>query len=410
MKSKAKKALAAALTTATCLSTLAGSALAAPSTFQDVSSSDWYAEAVQYATENNLFNGTSTTTFSPNGSMTRAMFVTVLGRFSGDTISSTSSRFTDVPSSTWYTSYVNWAAEKGYVNGTSATTFDPEKSITREEIAVVLKNYFSQTGAEIKDDTNVLSSFRDSGDISSWAVDAVDYVRKTGLLSGDEKGNFAPQANLTRAEAATVFMRVGNKVHPEKPTPTPAPNPEYPNAPAGFTFSPSLWDDHEKVLYTDGNYYTAEYVALLKENAVSGMRCNGNAIVPSGEYEWPLEVNFSLNQITDDGRRPPITHIKISVYLKHWDVENGYQWIPMGENVFDESTNLKDGAGKFSFTVPYQVLYDDPYYYLQFVIDDCYDSANNWIYKNNGRFDMKDIFYDAASMLRHEKVFTTTLV
>lgn len=412
MKNKAKRMLAAALATATCLSTLVCPAFA-ESTFKDVSSSDWYAEAVRYAAENNLFTGTSATAFSPNGSMTRAMFVTVLGRFSGDTIaSSNGSSFSDVAAGTWYTDSVNWAAKNGYVNGTSATTFEPEAPITREQIAVILNNYFAKTGTTIQEDSNAVTSFQDADSISAWAVDAVDFVRKTGIISGNEKGNFTPQANLTRAEAATVFMRLGNKVdsfHPQEPVdPEPPVTPAYPNVPDGFEFSASMWDDHEKVLYTDGNYYTAEYAALLKENAISGKRCDGNATIPSGEYEWPFEVSFCihhLDQLTND---PPVTHIKISVYLNHWDAENGFQWIPITENVFDESTNLKDGAGKFTFSVPYSVLSDNPDANLRFVIDDCYDSANNWIYSHNGKFDLRRIQYDIG-MIRHNKVLNYTI-
>ena len=105
-------------------------AQAAGNRFTDVPNNAWYKSAVTYATENNLFSGNGDGTFDPNGSMTRGMFVTVLSKVAGANVSSApDAGFQDVPNA-WYTDFVNWAYNKGYVAGTSATTFEPNTAIT----------------------------------------------------------------------------------------------------------------------------------------------------------------------------------------------------------------------------------------------------------------------------------------
>jgi hypothetical protein len=185
--------------------------------FTDVVDGAWYTSAINYAVDNSLFNGTTSTTFEPNGKMTRGMFVTVLGRFEGADVSSAkTANFSDVKSSDYFAQSVNWAYANGYVSGMGNNTFEPNTAITREQIAVILTNYFTKKNVTIDEDTTAPTSFKDNAKISSWAKESVEYVRKTGLMTGDENGNFAPQQELTRAEAATVFMRVAEKVKGEK--------------------------------------------------------------------------------------------------------------------------------------------------------------------------------------------------
>ena len=108
--------------------------------FQDVGQNDWFADAVKYVSENKLINGTSATAFSPNENMSRAMLATVLYRMSGETAEADSS-FGDVSSSAYYAAAVNWASSKGIVNGTGADAFSPDASITREQLAAMLYRY-----------------------------------------------------------------------------------------------------------------------------------------------------------------------------------------------------------------------------------------------------------------------------
>lgn len=108
--------------------------------FQDVGQNDWFASAVRYVTGKSLMNGESTTAFAPNENMSRAMLATVLYRMSGETAEADSS-FRDVSSSAYYAAAVNWASSEGIVNGTGADAFSPNASITREQLAAMLYRY-----------------------------------------------------------------------------------------------------------------------------------------------------------------------------------------------------------------------------------------------------------------------------
>ena len=109
--------------------------------FTDVREADWFYDDVVYAYENGLFSGTSDTTFSPNASMTRAMLVTVLYRLEGQPTVSGRSGFSDVKLNSYYEDAVTWAADNGIVNGTGATTFSPNANVTREQMAAILYRY-----------------------------------------------------------------------------------------------------------------------------------------------------------------------------------------------------------------------------------------------------------------------------
>ena len=108
--------------------------------FGDVPQNSWFADAVKYVSENKLMNGESTTAFAPNENMSRAMLATVLYRMSGETAEADSG-FRDVSSSAYYAAAVNWASSEGIVNGTGADAFSPNASITREQLAAMLYRY-----------------------------------------------------------------------------------------------------------------------------------------------------------------------------------------------------------------------------------------------------------------------------
>ena len=167
----------------------------------------WAKEHILFAVSRGLFSGTSKTTFSPNTTLTRGMFVTALGRLAGINPADYQNRkFTDVKTDAYYAPYVNWAASKGIVNGTGATAFAPDNKITREQMAVIMKNYADKMGYSIPK-TLAAVTFADNAQISSWAKDAVKAMQQAGVLSGKENNRFDPQGNATRAEAATVLHR-----------------------------------------------------------------------------------------------------------------------------------------------------------------------------------------------------------
>lgn len=173
--------------------------------FKDVKTDDWYYEAVQYVNSKGLFNGTGTNEFSPGDSMTRGMFVTVLGKVNKlDTSAYGSSKFKDVPANAYYAPYVTWAAEVGVVNGTSATTFSPDNSITREDMAVMLYRYARAYGYDTSYEEAKLLDFPDCNKISSYAQVPMAWAVTHGVLAGSD-GYLNPKGYATRAETAQIF-------------------------------------------------------------------------------------------------------------------------------------------------------------------------------------------------------------
>ena len=192
----------------------AGTTAAKPENpFADVKSGSWYEAAVLYARANGFFDGTSATTFEPEGSMTRAMFVTVLGRMAGvkaaDYAGATD--FSDVAEGTWYAPFVKWAARYGITTGTGNGKFLPDGKITREEMAVFFVRYFETFDAMPKADTTVTTKPADLDEVSSWAQDAVLKLWALGLLNGDGV-NFAPKDKATRAQTAALCQRTDKAV------------------------------------------------------------------------------------------------------------------------------------------------------------------------------------------------------
>ncbi|MCD8358625.1 MAG: S-layer homology domain-containing protein [Oscillospiraceae bacterium] len=191
--------------------------------FTDVSPDDWYYDAVSEVAAAGYFNGTSATTFDPQLTMTRAMFVTVLARFDGATVdNSADTTFTDVPTGQYYTGAVAWAAENGLVQGYGGNAFGTSNPITRQDMAVLMTRYIayyeaknsiaattSATGTETTHDVvDDPTDFADAASIAAYATEAVVECANYGLLIGDENGNFRPTASATRAEAAAVISRL----------------------------------------------------------------------------------------------------------------------------------------------------------------------------------------------------------
>ncbi|MBQ6947798.1 MAG: S-layer homology domain-containing protein [Clostridia bacterium] len=138
------------------------------------------------------------------------MFVTVLGRLDGvdPATLSGATRFTDVKKKQYYAPYVGWANEKGIVAGLSDTTFGPEANITREQICAMMVRYCAYADITLQK-MNAPITFKDAGDISSYAGSAVAACQQGGLVNGEKVTggyNFRPQGNATRAEVATIMM------------------------------------------------------------------------------------------------------------------------------------------------------------------------------------------------------------
>ena len=173
--------------------------------FTDVREADWFYDDVVYAYENGLFSGTSDTTFSPNTSMTRAMLVTVLYRLEGQPTVSGRSGFSDVKLNSYYEDAVTWAADNGIVNGTGATTFSPNTNVTREQMAAILYRYaqYKQYGTTA---SAGLNGFSDAAKVSTYAKAPLSWAVAEKLVNGSE-GRLLPTGNATRAQVAAILHR-----------------------------------------------------------------------------------------------------------------------------------------------------------------------------------------------------------
>lgn len=179
------------------------------SRYADVPPEEWYGAAIDYADVRSLMNGTGERVFSPSSTLTRAMFVTILGRMAGvPERDYPGVSFSDVEAGSWYAPYVEWGAKQGIVNGMGEGLFAPDSPVTREQMAALITRYADSAGYELPSGVSAVAAFHDAGSISGWAFESVERMRQTGLLSGDPQGNFNPLNGATRAEAATVFMRL----------------------------------------------------------------------------------------------------------------------------------------------------------------------------------------------------------
>ena len=179
--------------------------------FEDVPENAWFRDAVSYVYRNEFMNGTSSTTFDPAGSMTRGMLVTVLYRIDGSMPVSDEERacFEDIGGA-YYTDAVAWAYSNGIVNGVSATKFDPNRIVTRQEAVTIFYRYCVDYNLLGMESCMELNGFEDCEQIAGFAVDAFTWAVATGLVEGSESADgcyLNPVANLNRAQAAILLQR-----------------------------------------------------------------------------------------------------------------------------------------------------------------------------------------------------------
>ena len=161
--------------------------------FTDVKSGDWFYDAVAYVYANGLMDGTSATTFEPNGTMTRAMVWAILARVDGETVTGAA----------WATDARAWAMAEGVSDGT-----DPNGLVTREQFATMLYRYAVAKGYDVSigESTNILS-YADFASISEYAIPAMQWACGSGIVTGVTDSTLAPQGTATRAQCAAMLMR-----------------------------------------------------------------------------------------------------------------------------------------------------------------------------------------------------------
>ena len=378
MKSKLKRGAALLLATATCLTTMVGSALAASPTFKDVPETHWAYTLVERAAADGIVNGVSPGVFSPATQVTSAQFFAMVERVCMPYAA------TGNPDAPWYEPYWDMASSTTYklIANTAITKENFNKGISRYDMAQALYNYnnISEVGSsgfgglygitpaspsQIKDYNSIPEKYRTA---VLWAYGA-------GALKGDEKGNFNGSNVMNRAEAATVMVRMEDIIKACDKAEADA------NMKAVLEHSKtSLYDTHQKVTYSDGRSYTKEYVDLLKKNAESGQRSAGNKTFPDGTYEVPATIRFR-----DETQNRKLSHIKFTIYVlePYKDFGIPQEWIPACEYSLDESSGLVNNSGSITFLLPISTFFNSDSE-VKIVIEDIYDLSNQWAYPLGG--------------------------
>lgn len=175
--------------------------------YTDLDRNGWYHEYVDWALKNGVMNGVGGGLFEPNGETTRAMLVMVLYRMAGaPDMAGRESSFTDVSADSWYGAAVIWASENGIVNGVGGGLFDPDASLTREQMAMMLYRFAGYLGSNTEKRAD-LSAYGDADAVSAFAQDAMAWAVAEGLVNGRSAAELAPKAGATRAELATILFR-----------------------------------------------------------------------------------------------------------------------------------------------------------------------------------------------------------
>ena len=176
-----------------------------PLPFEDVAPGAWYEDAVRYAYFHNIMEGMSATTFQPNGTLSRAMAVQTFYNLEGQPTVSGTAAFPDLVYE-WYKPAIAWAEQTGVVDGYEDGTFRPDEPVTRQEFAQMLYNYAKYKGYDLSAEGD-LAAFPDGNKVQEWAVPAMSWANGNALINGHDDGTLEPGGTTTRAQAAAVLMR-----------------------------------------------------------------------------------------------------------------------------------------------------------------------------------------------------------
>ncbi|RKN86221.1 S-layer homology domain-containing protein [Paenibacillus ginsengarvi] len=178
--------------------------------YADVSASHWAIDVIEGLTAKHVISGTSSSTFEPDRAITRAEFTSLLVKAMKLTNPPGPHTFADVAKGSWYEQPISIAVQTGIANGKSDTVFDPNGSITRQEmVAMMMRAYAIQKGVKL--DGSLASAFSDESAVAPWAVEYVRAAASFQLIQGREAGAFVPQGISTRAEAAAIIQRILQK-------------------------------------------------------------------------------------------------------------------------------------------------------------------------------------------------------
>ena len=179
--------------------------------FKDVKAGKWYVQAINYNYSYGFIAGMKADEFGVSTPVTRGMFITVLARIAGVDTSNNNvtTKFTDVAKGKYYTAAIKWASENGVVNGMSATTFEPNSALLRQQLCVMIVNFAKYSKVELNALESAIS-FADASSFANWAKDAIAVCQKADIVNGYNEGSkviFKPTATATRAEAAQILYK-----------------------------------------------------------------------------------------------------------------------------------------------------------------------------------------------------------
>lgn len=188
--------------------------------YLDVTEEHWASDYIWQLTEAGVVNGMEIHRYAPADTVTRAAFVTILGRICEfDPLTALESGFTDVTGAEWFGPYVAWASASGIVNGFEDGSFGPLRAITREQMAAMILRLCDSLGAAPAETASAACTDLDT--VSDWAQEAVDRVLAYGLMNGRDDGRFDPKGTANRAEIAAVACRYLEQVQPPVPADAP---------------------------------------------------------------------------------------------------------------------------------------------------------------------------------------------
>ncbi len=182
--------------------------------FRDVARSDWFCSAVEYVYANGLMDGVSSTRFSPDTALSRAMMVQVLWNLEGRPVVNYAMNYDDVDQGSWYAEAIRWASSEQIAGGYGNQEFGPDDDITREQMAAILYRYAQYKAFDTTQGGMAIREFRDYQEISSWALDALGWAVNAGVMTGKGDAILDPAGTATRAEAAQVFANYLPTVNP----------------------------------------------------------------------------------------------------------------------------------------------------------------------------------------------------
>ncbi len=184
--------------------------------FRDVHETDWFASAVAYVKEAGLMNGTEVDTFEPKSPVLRGQVVTILWAVSGRPVAADPQAFSDVGKDQYYSTAVDWAVETGIAGGRGDGTFGPDENVSRQDLAVILYSYCRYRGGIVSSRAD-LTSYKDAGQVSDYAAEAMSWANACGLINGTDPDTLSPDTGADRGQMAYILMRFCEKLKLELP-------------------------------------------------------------------------------------------------------------------------------------------------------------------------------------------------